>query len=61
MASYLFADTGSLIGFAKAGLLETLLSQNNGGRQLVITQEVLLELQNSGGPSSTVAEQWAKS
>lgn len=44
MASYLFADTGTLIALGKAGLLDTLLPANNGGRVLVITQEIRQEL-----------------
>lgn len=44
MTTYLYADTGPLAGLGRAGLLDQLLPSNNGGRQVVIVQEVLEEL-----------------
>jgi hypothetical protein len=42
MSSYLFTDTGSLTTLGQAGLLDTLLPTNNGGRTLVIKDHRLV-------------------
>src|SRR3981189_3004051 len=59
MATYLYADTSPLFSLGKAGLLDTLLPSNNGGQQVVITQEVYQELQDAPpAPGVAAALNW---
>jgi hypothetical protein len=54
----LFIDTGSLSRLGKAGLLDTLLPSNNGGRTLVVTAETAAEIALDGGAGGAAAVNW---